>query len=533
MHSKSRKGKRAGELQRTLHIGLILLLVLVTGAIVATALVKASRVRHEAFSALIMQSTARAGTAVKDFFEPVGSSLRLLRRWGMSADMGQLGVSGVAGQFIPVLEEFSRLSGAILADADGREFFVYRHGEHWRTRTVDAERRPGVAEKQEWQDLSGPVREWRENIRYDPRARPWFVGATAPEQAAGVYWTPPYTFLTAEAPGVTGAVSWVTPGDKGKTFVVALDVLLEQVVEHTASLVVSEHGKAFLFDAEGGLIEPPGMSPGANASPLAAAISKALQLWRASPERRTQVAPVRSGAQTYWTGFQPVSSQHHALWIGVVVPAQDLQTEIETRRYWFWAMAAASLLIGGLLATLIARYYGHHMRSMERRQSPRGHSEEEIRALIAQGEGTQLEFKSTMRFNLKSNRTGKEIEIAWLKGVVAFLNADGGVLLIGVADDGTIVGLEHDDFASEDKCLLHFNNLVNQHIGQEFAQYLSPEIATVEGKQILVVDCEPAGDPAFLKNKQEEAFYVRTGPRNAKLPVSKVLKYLQTRQPTG
>ncbi len=529
MPVNSRKETRAGELQRKLQLSLILMLVLVTGVIVAAALVKASGVRHEAFSALIMQTTERAGTTVREFFAPVSASLRLLRRWGMSADGRDLDVERVTEHFIPVLEEFSRVSGVILADEDGREYFVYRQGDEWLSRTLNAARRPGVAEWQRWQDLSGPAETWTGPISYDPRLRPWFKGAVAPEQTDKIFWTPPYTFVTAREPGVTGAISWATRGEQPKTFVIALDVLLKQILEHTASIEVSEHGKAFLLDARGSLIGSPDMYPAPAGSPLMVAILHALEVWRAGSEQPSRVAPIKSGAQTYWTGFRPVSADEQALWIGVVVPAQDLQADIEARRYWLWGIAGATLLIGGVLATLIARYYGRHMRSMERRQSPRGESEEEIRALIAQGEGEQLEFKSTMRFNLKADRPGKEIELAWLKGVVAFLNTEGGVVLIGVADDGAIVGLGHDDFVNDDKCLLHFNNLVSQHIGQDFARYLSARIGAVGDKKILLVDCEPAPEPVFLKAKQDEEFYVRTGPRNAKLPVSKVLKYVKKR----
>ncbi len=533
MRFNSGKGRRAGELQRKLHISLILLLLLVTGVIVATALAKATRVRHEVFSALISQTTERAGAAVRDYLAPVDSSLRLLRRWGMSADLQEFDERELAGRFIPVLEEFSRLSGVILADDTGREVFVYRHEEKWRIRTVDAEQRPGIVERQQWDDPSGPARQWSEQLDYDPRTRPWFESATAPGQDETVHWTAPYTFVTAKQPGVTAAAAWRAAGEPGKTFVVALDVLLRQVIEHTASIAVSEHGKAFLFDSQGQPIESPGTAPRAQVSTMEAAIPQALEVWRDSPEQRTQVAPIKIGARTYWTGFQPVSARDEAFWVGVVVPAADFQAEIQSRQYWLWGVAGASLLIGGLLATLIARYYGGHLKTLERRQAPRGANEEEVRALIAQGESAHLEFKSTMRFNLKADRPGKEIELAWLKGIAAFLNAEGGMLLIGVADDGAIVGLGHDDFASDDKCLLHFNNLVGQHIGQEFARYLSPRIVTVGSEKVLLVECEPAGEPAFLKNREKEEFYVRTGPRNAKLPVSKVLKYLQTRQTAG
>ena len=45
------------------------------------------------------------------------------------------------------------------------------------------------------------------------------------------------------------------------------------------------------------------------------------------------------------------------------------------------------------------------------------------------------------------------------------MNTDGGILLLGVSDEGTVMGPEADGFASEDKCRLHFKNLVNQHRG--------------------------------------------------------------------
>ena len=46
--------------------------------------------------------------------------------------------------------------------------------------------------------------------------------------------------------------------------------------------------------------------------------------------------------------------------------------------------------------------------------------------------------------NLKSGKNGKEIELAWLKGVVGFMNTNGGILLIGVDDSGTILGIDAD-----------------------------------------------------------------------------------------
>ncbi|MBE9597709.1 helix-turn-helix domain-containing protein [Pedobacter sp. MC2016-24] len=57
-----------------------------------------------------------------------------------------------------------------------------------------------------------------------------------------------------------------------------------------------------------------------------------------------------------------------------------------------------------------------------------------IRKLILQGEGTMLDFKKTITNNEK---------IA--KSLVAFANNKGGKLLIGVADNGNIIGVKSED----------------------------------------------------------------------------------------
>ena len=147
-------------------------------------------------------------------------------------------------------------------------------------------------------------------------------------------------------------------------------------------------------------------------------------------------------------------------------------------------------------------------------------------SLIGTGEGSELEFKSTMRWNLKADRAGKEIELAWLKTVVAYLNSDGGILLIGVRDDGNIVGLDADRFQNDDKCLLHFNNLMNQHNGLEFSPFVSFEMCDIENQKVLIVECGVSRQPVFLKTGKDEAYFIRSGPSSAQLSMRAMLKYL-------
>jgi hypothetical protein len=48
-------------------------------------------------------------------------------------------------------------------------------------------------------------------------------------------------------------------------------------------------------------------------------------------------------------------------------------------------------------------------------------------------------------------------------------------LLIGVADDGSLVGLSPDGFPNEDKMSLHLVNLIRDRIGEVFLPYVHPD----------------------------------------------------------
>jgi len=155
---------------------------------------------------------------------------------------------------------------------------------------------------------------------------------------------------------------------------------------------------------------------------------------------------------------------------------------------------------------------------------------ETLRSLIDAGENDRFELKSTLRWNLKSNRPDKEIENAWLKTIIAFLNTNGGILLVGVEDDGNVLGLEPDKFPNPDKYLLHVNNLIRERIGVEVTQFIKFGLKQLDGKEILCVQCSPSPEPAFLKNKKDEDFYIRVGPGSRKLTSRETLKYINNRK---
>jgi hypothetical protein len=146
---------------------------------------------------------------------------------------------------------------------------------------------------------------------------------------------------------------------------------------------------------------------------------------------------------------------------------------------------------------------------------------------IKVGESVAREFKSTLRWNLRSERNDDEMQYACMKTIAAFLNTDGGQLFIGVSDDGEIIGIEKDGFPDSDKYQLHLFALIKEYLGKPIATSVDTEMVELKGKHICLVKCKKSPKPVYLKFKnREEAYFVRTGPGTTKLSTSEAHKHI-------
>tara|TARA_Y100000310_G_scaffold94651_1_gene92406 strand:- start:249 stop:1307 length:1059 start_codon:yes stop_codon:yes gene_type:complete len=153
-------------------------------------------------------------------------------------------------------------------------------------------------------------------------------------------------------------------------------------------------------------------------------------------------------------------------------------------------------------------------------------SSKEIINLISKGEGSKLEFKSTLRINIHTSDIDHRIEHANMKTLAAFMNSQGGTLLVGVTDSGKVQGLEKDKFKDNDALGLHFTNLLKHYIGSEFLPFIRFELYPIEDRHVLRIDCFPSKKPVFLKSKDDEEFYIRNGPSSVKLTGRELIEYI-------
>lgn len=162
----------------------------------------------------------------------------------------------------------------------------------------------------------------------------------------------------------------------------------------------------------------------------------------------------------------------------------------------------------------------------QRRAGGRG----ELADLLSQGEGQKLEFKSTLRYDLNRKQVhdsvGEEVALT----IAAFMNARGGTLLIGVADDGTVLGLEPDlkTFkGSREKFRDAFTIIIRDYLGPTIGAQLDAHFDEVEDQSIFVVKVPRSSEPVFCGKGQD--FYVRSGATSQKLTPKQTVDYLRTR----
>ena len=139
----------------------------------------------------------------------------------------------------------------------------------------------------------------------------------------------------------------------------------------------------------------------------------------------------------------------------------------------------------------------------------------EVHETILNGETDLVEFKSTLRFDLRKGEVNKKLEYVIAKTIAAFLNTEGGQLIIGVGDNLDILGLDADiqtmSKPNIDGFELRLIELIKKFIGAEFGSYVKTSFPEIEGTQICLVKISKSGRPVFTEFEGKEDFFIRVG----------------------
>ncbi|MDP4277784.1 MAG: putative DNA binding domain-containing protein [Bacteroidota bacterium] len=111
---------------------------------------------------------------------------------------------------------------------------------------------------------------------------------------------------------------------------------------------------------------------------------------------------------------------------------------------------------------------------------------ENLKVIIAQGEGVEVEFK-------KATST---LPMSLFETICAFLNRKGGHLFLGVDDDGTVLGVDENSVQTQlDMLARNMNN--PQIISPTF--FLSTEVVDIDGKKVIYIYVPESSQPHSYK----------------------------------
>lgn len=224
------------------------------------------------------------------------------------------------------------------------------------------------------------------------------------------------------------------------------------------------------------------------------------------------------------TAIQALSSKHNA---GIVLPLLLVTGEINLIEYCKGLIALQiqhpDSYFSIISETSVVQEFHELFTTRQRHEK---HSAE----MIQEGESDFIEYKSTLRWDIRAGKTNPVIERSCLKTISAFLNSAGGHLLIGVRDDGSIEGIETDKFPNEDKFLLHLWTLIRNCLGRDFTPYIRTRLEKIDDKTICIVSCSPSNRPVFLRQPGfDEEMYIRVGPSSNSMDISEALRYIGDR----
>lgn len=494
------------------------------------------RQNREAVAAAQIVRVAEQITARLDrFFNPIAEDLLLIRQWSLNGALSTLKPERLAAKLSPLLRNHGQVHGFILWEQDRLAFMLLRDGEGLLMGYGAGDARNPLWT---WQsrDADGAVTDqWPESAQAMPGHLDAWQHAPALSDQEQMAWAPTTSLPPSGVSGLYAAAGWEKEGTGHGAAAGVLNTQIAQLLDDIRS---GASYRFFLFRQNGFFIDfqhpaapasssqVTGTTGSATTDPL---LTAAHQAWRQQGGIDVPFGFGYGGSRVYGL-VHGLQGSRQQTGIGVIASEEDLLRHLPLNRF-FFVPVVLGLLWFALLA--VALRMGRLTRGNRVNRPLQAMTEAELLRLIEAGETDTVEFKSTLRWNLKSGKAGKEIELACLKTVAAFMNSEGGTLLVGVADDGAISGIAADNFPNDDKYLRHFSAIFEQHIGLDFSEFLEFILLPMNGEQVLVVRCRPSSRPVFVTHKKDEMFFIRSGPSSRQLTTSQTIGYLEERKRGG
>jgi len=297
--------------------------------------------------------------------------------------------------FVPKLNQHTQVSSMMVVTDEGFEYLLMRDARgsdqyEWFNRIVWADRGPLHGLEKRWtKDMkifdSGPLQEKASG--YDPRAQPFY---TMPGLDS-IHWTKPYYFFGLENAGITAVLKWKNV-ESGQIRLLAFDLMLAELSHFTSELRPTENGSVFVVDSHGSLMglpadprwpttadinvilqRPQKQSESSVEADIPARllsakhldlipVHNAIEHWKQTGEKANDFFRFRSQNAVWYNEMRPFDLGGLQLWIGVIVPEDDLLADATRTRNLVLLISFIAIIISIIAAYRLSTKYSKPLR---------------------------------------------------------------------------------------------------------------------------------------------------------------------------
>ncbi|NOK57708.1 MAG: ATP-binding protein [Chloroflexi bacterium AL-W] len=154
-----------------------------------------------------------------------------------------------------------------------------------------------------------------------------------------------------------------------------------------------------------------------------------------------------------------------------------------------------------------------------------------VERLIAGGEVAQVEFKVAAAWNAYRRGRDTSMRDNIVQAVASFMNSyEGGMLLIGVGDDGTVEGLANDyqsanaSKPNRDGYTLFLRDILGSSLGRANSAFYDISFHEIQGQDVCRIVVQPASAPVYVGGSD---FYIRDTSGKLKLSARDAVEYIK------
>lgn len=138
--------------------------------------------------------------------------------------------------------------------------------------------------------------------------------------------------------------------------------------------------------------------------------------------------------------------------------------------------------------------------------------------LIREGESQDLEMKTSFHWNYDENKIDANYHYAILRTIAAFANSKGGTLILGVNDEGKVLGLAM-DYSSiggdKEEFEIYFIKQLTDEFSNSFVEKnIKIDFFKIENEDVCRIEIKGNNKPVFIHkpfDKIHDSFFVRAG----------------------